>query len=184
MLKEHYDKFEISMNKLKLFFLLVVITSQTGCNFFNNDNSIVISVENDQRPVESVVNTTKKPIQNDNKKNQEQYPNNFLIPIKDGCITDRLELLPGAPRTYRNGIHEGVDFYDGFSCVEIDFGTRVFAAAAGIAAGNPPPVKWEAGDPASQVKPCPATAAEAQLVPVGYIQIYHIVRCCNTTIYK
>tara|TARA_B100001540_G_scaffold293785_1_gene293188 strand:- start:756 stop:1784 length:1029 start_codon:yes stop_codon:yes gene_type:complete len=34
-----------------------------------------------------------------------------------------------------------------------------------IAAGNPPPVKWEAGDPASQVKPCPATAAEAQLVP-------------------
>jgi len=132
MLKEHYDKFEISMNKLKLFFLLVVITSQTGCNFFNNDNSVVISVENDQRPVESVVNTTKKPIQNDNKKNQEQYPNNFLIPIKDGCITDRSELLPGAPRTYRNGIHEGVDFYDGFSCVKIDFGTRVFAAAAGI----------------------------------------------------
>jgi ABC-type sugar transport system substrate-binding protein len=35
-----------------------------------------------------------------------------------------------------------------------------------IAAGNPPPVKWEADDPASQVKPCPATAAEAQLVPV------------------
>ena len=34
-----------------------------------------------------------------------------------------------------------------------------------IAAGNPPPVKWEAGDPASQVKPCPVTAAQAQLIP-------------------
>ena len=83
----------------------------------------MISVEYEQKPVESIVNTTKKSIQNDEKRNQELYPNNFLIPIKDACITERSELLPGAPRTYRNGIHEGVDFYDGFSCTKIDFGT-------------------------------------------------------------
>ena len=34
-----------------------------------------------------------------------------------------------------------------------------------IAAGNPPPVKDDAGDPASRVQPCPISAAEAQKVP-------------------
>ena len=120
------------MNKLKLFFLLLIITSNTGCNFFDRDNSVVISVQENQKSIEANANITKKPIQNDDKKNQEQYPNNFLIPIKDACITDRPELLPGAPRTYRNGIHEGVDFYDGFSCTKIDFGTRIFAVEDGV----------------------------------------------------
>tara|TARA_Y100001970_G_scaffold294226_1_gene448801 strand:+ start:3218 stop:3997 length:780 start_codon:yes stop_codon:yes gene_type:complete len=132
MLREYYYKFEINMNKLKLFFLLVIITSNAGCNFFARDNSVTISIEEDQKSVETVVGITKKPMQNDDKKNQEQYPNNFLIPIKDGCITDRPELLPGSPRTYRNGIHEGVDFYDGFSCTKIDFGTEIFAVDNGV----------------------------------------------------
>tara|TARA_Y100001970_G_C14257123_1_gene876362 strand:+ start:3232 stop:3975 length:744 start_codon:yes stop_codon:yes gene_type:complete len=120
------------MSKLKLFFVLLILTVQAGCNFFDSDNSVMISVEYEQKPVESIVNTTKKSIQNDEKRNQELYPNNFLIPIKDACITERSELLPGAPRTYRNGIHEGVDFYDGFSCTKIDFGTKVFAVDEGI----------------------------------------------------
>src|SRR3569623_637024 len=34
-----------------------------------------------------------------------------------------------------------------------------------IAAGYPPPVKDDAGDPASRVQPCPISAAEAQKVP-------------------
>ncbi len=34
-----------------------------------------------------------------------------------------------------------------------------------IAAGNPPPVKADAGDPASRVEPCPVSAAEAAKVP-------------------
>jgi ABC-type sugar transport system substrate-binding protein len=34
-----------------------------------------------------------------------------------------------------------------------------------IAAGNPPPVKWEAGEPASRVEPCPVTAEQAAQVP-------------------
>jgi ABC-type sugar transport system substrate-binding protein len=34
-----------------------------------------------------------------------------------------------------------------------------------IAAGNAPPVKWEAGDPASRVEPCPVSAEEAAAVP-------------------
>ena len=34
-----------------------------------------------------------------------------------------------------------------------------------IAAGSPPPMKDDAGDPASRVEPCPVTAAEAAAVP-------------------
>ncbi len=34
-----------------------------------------------------------------------------------------------------------------------------------IAAGTPPPVKWDAGDPASRVEPCPVTAEQAAAVP-------------------
>ena len=34
-----------------------------------------------------------------------------------------------------------------------------------IAAGSPPPVKDDAGDPASGVKPCPVSAAQASKVP-------------------
>ena len=71
------------MSKLKLFFVLLILAVQAGCNFFDSDNSVMISVEYEQKPVESIVNTTKKSIQNDEKRNQELYPNNFLIPIKD-----------------------------------------------------------------------------------------------------
>ncbi len=35
--------------------------------------------------------------------------------------------MPNAPRTYRNGVHEGLDFYPGSSCAEVVQGTPVFA---------------------------------------------------------
>jgi len=40
--------------------------------------------------------------------------------------------LPGAPRDYRNGTHQGTDFYNGFSGVPVHRGTPVLAAADGI----------------------------------------------------
>jgi murein DD-endopeptidase MepM/ murein hydrolase activator NlpD len=39
--------------------------------------------------------------------------------------------MPNAPREYRSGIHEGVDFYTGYNCVEVPEGTEVLAAKAG-----------------------------------------------------
>ena len=39
--------------------------------------------------------------------------------------------MPGAPRAYRNGIHEGVDFYNADNCVPVDIGTEVLAAKVG-----------------------------------------------------
>jgi murein DD-endopeptidase MepM/ murein hydrolase activator NlpD len=39
--------------------------------------------------------------------------------------------MPGAPRAYRGGVHEGVDFYESDSCTVIGWRTEVLAAQAG-----------------------------------------------------
>lgn len=53
-------------------------------------------------------------------------------PIAGAAIRMTDGQLPGAPRAYRNGTHEGVDYYDGFCGVPIRRGTPVLAAADGV----------------------------------------------------
>ncbi len=53
-------------------------------------------------------------------------------PIPGAKISSRDSQLPGAPRTYRNGTHEGLDYYNGYCGVPIYFGDPVYAAGAGI----------------------------------------------------
>lgn len=53
------------------------------------------------------------------------------MPIEGACLPTVANLLPNAPRPYRHGVHEGVDFYNGYSCVTIDRGTPVWAVKAG-----------------------------------------------------
>lgn len=55
----------------------------------------------------------------------------FAYPIAGGCLPADDALMPGAPREYRQGIHEGVDFYDSDNCVSIGLDTEVLAAKAG-----------------------------------------------------
>jgi len=54
------------------------------------------------------------------------------MPIAGACLTSSPNLLPNAPREYRYGIHEGVDFYQGYSCAAIGLGTPVLAAKDGV----------------------------------------------------
>ncbi len=56
----------------------------------------------------------------------------MAMPIEGACLPDLPSLWPGAPRAYRHGLHEGVDFYPGHACVPIGRGTPVRAAAAGV----------------------------------------------------
>jgi murein DD-endopeptidase MepM/ murein hydrolase activator NlpD len=39
--------------------------------------------------------------------------------------------MPTVPREYRHGVHEGVDFFTGFSCVDVPLGLPVVAPADG-----------------------------------------------------
>jgi murein DD-endopeptidase MepM/ murein hydrolase activator NlpD len=56
----------------------------------------------------------------------------FLDSPIAGALIDMTDgQLPGAPRPYRNGTHQGIDYYQGFSGVPISHGTEVLAAAEG-----------------------------------------------------
>ena len=54
------------------------------------------------------------------------------LPIEGACLPESDQLMPNAPRPYRNGVHEGVDFYDGYVCVTIGERTAVIAARDGV----------------------------------------------------
>lgn len=55
----------------------------------------------------------------------------FRYPIEGGCLPDDDNLMPGAPREYRQGVHEGVDFYDSDNCAFVGLDSEVLAAKAG-----------------------------------------------------
>lgn len=60
------------------------------------------------------------------------WPSAYVVPVEGATISSRRNHLPGAPRTYRNGVHEGFDFYDGTVSVNIDYGTPIRAVADGV----------------------------------------------------
>ena len=55
----------------------------------------------------------------------------FMYPIEGGCLPQGDQLMPNAPREYRSGIHEGVDFYGYDNCVSVDTDTKVLVAKDG-----------------------------------------------------
>jgi murein DD-endopeptidase MepM/ murein hydrolase activator NlpD len=58
-------------------------------------------------------------------------PTGFSMPIAGGCLPKGNQLMPNAPRPYRKGTHEGIDFYNSDNCTRITKGTPVLAAKAG-----------------------------------------------------
>lgn len=56
----------------------------------------------------------------------------FVMPLEGACLPSNERLMPNAPREYRNGVHEGVDFYFGDACVVVERGTPVRAAYGGV----------------------------------------------------
>jgi peptidoglycan LD-endopeptidase LytH len=55
----------------------------------------------------------------------------FVYPIVGACLPRSDLLMPNAPREYRQGTHEGVDFYQVDNCTAIGLGTPIVAVKAG-----------------------------------------------------
>ncbi len=60
------------------------------------------------------------------------WPTGYVVPVEGATISSRRNHLPGAPRAYRNGFHEGFDFYSGTVSVPISYGTPINAVADGV----------------------------------------------------
>jgi murein DD-endopeptidase MepM/ murein hydrolase activator NlpD len=61
-----------------------------------------------------------------------EYLSFLSNPIPGAQISTQASHLPGAPREYRNGYHEGIDWYSGTSGREIDLNTEVLSVADGV----------------------------------------------------
>lgn len=57
---------------------------------------------------------------------------NFIFPIEGACLPTGDQLMPNAPREYRGGVHEGVDFYAHDNCAAIKKDTPARAAKDGV----------------------------------------------------
>jgi murein DD-endopeptidase MepM/ murein hydrolase activator NlpD len=62
------------------------------------------------------------------------WPSGYVVPVPEATISSRAAHWPNAPRAYRNGTHEGFDFYGGAvsGTATIAFGTPIVAVADGV----------------------------------------------------
>lgn len=93
----------------------------------------------------------------------------FAVPIAGACLPDSDNLMPNAPRTYRAGIHEGVDFYPGLACAAITKGTPVLAMFDGTVARSD--LNYEELTPAVLARLRAETAA-AGTTPPAALDVY------------
>ena len=56
----------------------------------------------------------------------------FSVPLAGACLPNSDALIPNAPREYRNGFHEGIDFYPGTVCAPAGADTPVLAMYDGV----------------------------------------------------
>ena len=84
----------------------------------------------------------------------------YAMPVKAATLTVRDFQMPGAPRHYRLGVHEGIDFYGHTTGATVDRSTPVRAVADGVVARA-----------LVDYKPASATQADAwtaQIHELGY----------------
>ena len=56
----------------------------------------------------------------------------LAMPVAGACLTTNDDQMPNAPRAYRSGVHEGLDFFTSYACVPVAKDTPALAAADGI----------------------------------------------------
>ncbi|MEO8456654.1 MAG: LysM peptidoglycan-binding domain-containing M23 family metallopeptidase [Chloroflexota bacterium] len=53
------------------------------------------------------------------------------MPVGGACLTPDDDQMPNAPREYRAGVHEGIDFFTDYACVPVPINLPALAAADG-----------------------------------------------------
>ncbi len=56
----------------------------------------------------------------------------MAMPVAGACLTPDDDQMPNAVRDYRAGIHEGVDFFTSYACVDVAKDSPALAAADGV----------------------------------------------------
>ena len=118
------------------------MATATACGGDNGDNDtgdnggvVVVpagtrGAQTPEAPVATPASTTPSPVATTAAGNGSAL-RGFAFPIAGGCLPQGDQLMPNAPRNYRQGTHEGVDFYNVDNCTPIGLGTPVLAAQAG-----------------------------------------------------
>ncbi len=115
---------EISLNHAALQHCLGVVA---------DEGKFVLQTKPASVQPESVFNEQKQiEIANVDASQLTEYMTFLDNPIPGAQLSTRDNHLPGAPRTYRNGTHEGIDFYNDYTNVSIDRNTRVLSVADGV----------------------------------------------------
>ncbi len=60
-----------------------------------------------------------------------RWPSGYTVPIEGARFTSRRNHLPNQPRPYRNGVHQGFDFFSRVITIPIDYGTPIRSVAGG-----------------------------------------------------
>ncbi len=110
---------------------LSFLTEGLEADVMESDEEQLAFVYNDEA-VEAIA-TNEDPVDIHSMEVEEmiEYLSFLDYPIEDATVSTVESHLPGAPRDYRNGYHEGIDWYDYASGVEITTDTPIYGMAEG-----------------------------------------------------
>ena len=106
-----------SSDTIPVLYLLNMAADPTVLSF---DNESVLDVANPAIRNSALGRRMKQII--DNPPFNKDWPSAYVVPVEGATVSSRATHLPGARRAYRNGIHEGFDFYSGVVSVPIVYG--------------------------------------------------------------
>jgi len=117
-------------------FLPIEMLAQVfGKDFMEQKDNGVIAVFSSDNPSSDQGNELTVFEQQFSSMNEEEmvdYLSFLSSPLEGASLTIYDSHLPGAPRSYRNGTHEGIDWYSGATGIEVDKSTPVLSMADGV----------------------------------------------------
>lgn len=115
-------------------FLPVSMLGYFDLTYEITDNQTISVFQSEESNFESAnsLNEFEKLFPNMNADEMYNYLSFLATPLADSHLTSRDSQLPGAPRTYRNGTHEGIDWYSGYTGILVDTSTPVLSMGDGI----------------------------------------------------